>query len=120
VRLSRRHDDAEGDSVPTTNQVQLGPESTPGSPEGVVCGLVVSVFLGAPAAAFEALMLLPSTHQVSQSISPSRAERAWAIEQAARCGAVGMVVGDGAGLAMAESRRLQLAAPVGPRCSVRG
>jgi hypothetical protein len=41
---------------------------------------------------------------------PSRAERAWAIEQAARCAAVGMVVGDGAGLAMAESRRLQLAA----------
>lgn len=40
----------------------------------------------------------------------SRQERVWAIELAARCAGVGIVIGDGSGLAMAESRRLQLAA----------
>lgn len=42
--------------------------------------------------------------------APSRAERVWAIEQAARCPSVALVVGDGAGFAVPESRRLQLAA----------
>ncbi|MBX3355008.1 MAG: hypothetical protein KF724_04850 [Phycisphaeraceae bacterium] len=40
----------------------------------------------------------------------SRQERAWAIEQAARCPGVSVVVGDGAGFDMALSRRVQLAA----------
>ncbi|MEO0483160.1 MAG: hypothetical protein AAF138_06010 [Planctomycetota bacterium] len=39
-----------------------------------------------------------------------RAERVWAIEVALRCVGVGLVIGDGRGLTMAESRRLQLAA----------
>ena len=41
---------------------------------------------------------------------PSRQERVWAVELAARCAGVGIVISDGSGLAMAESRRLQLAA----------
>ena len=40
----------------------------------------------------------------------SRAERVWAIETAARCTGVAAVIGDDSGLAMPESRRLQLAA----------
>lgn len=39
----------------------------------------------------------------------SKQERVWAVELAARCVGVGVVIGDGSGLAMAESRRLQLA-----------
>lgn len=39
----------------------------------------------------------------------SRQERVWAVELAARCAGVGIVIGDGGGLSMAESRRLQLA-----------
>lgn len=39
----------------------------------------------------------------------SKHERVWAVELSARCIGVGMVIGDGSGLAMAESRRLQLA-----------
>ncbi|MEM9064116.1 MAG: hypothetical protein AAGB51_01350 [Planctomycetota bacterium] len=39
----------------------------------------------------------------------SRQERVWAVELAARCAGVGIVIGDGSELAMAESRRLQLA-----------
>lgn len=40
----------------------------------------------------------------------SAAERVWAIEVASRCEGVGMVIADGRGIGMAESRRLQLAA----------
>lgn len=40
-------------------------------------------------------------------------ERVWAIDLALRCRAVAAVVGDGSGLNMAESRRLQLAAGAG-------
>jgi len=40
----------------------------------------------------------------------SREERVWALELAVRCAGVALVIGDGSGLAMAESRRLQLAA----------
>jgi len=40
-------------------------------------------------------------------------ERVWAIDLALRSAAVGAVVGDGTGLSMAESRRLQLAAGSG-------
>jgi hypothetical protein len=45
--------------------------------------------------------------------APGRDERVWAIDLALRSAAVGAVVGDGAGLSMAESRRLQLAAGSG-------
>ena len=45
----------------------------------------------------------------------SRAERVWAIEQAARCPGVGLGIGDGRGLTMAESRRLQLASAPHPQ-----
>lgn len=40
----------------------------------------------------------------------ARAKRVWAIELAVRCAGVGVVVADGSGLSMAESRRIQLAA----------
>jgi hypothetical protein len=43
----------------------------------------------------------------------SRDERVWAIDLALRCGAVAVVVADGSGLTMAESRRLQLGAAAG-------
>lgn len=43
----------------------------------------------------------------------SKQERIWAIELAARCVGVAVVVADGRGLTMAESRRLQLAASGG-------
>ncbi|MEL7474014.1 MAG: hypothetical protein AAGK04_11920 [Planctomycetota bacterium] len=39
-----------------------------------------------------------------------RAERVWAIEVSLRCPGVALVIGDGRGLTMAESRRLQLVA----------
>jgi hypothetical protein len=39
----------------------------------------------------------------------SKQERVWAVELAARCVGVGIVIADGSGLAMAESRRLQFA-----------
>jgi hypothetical protein len=39
-----------------------------------------------------------------------RAERVWAIEQAARCSGVAAVIADGSGLKMPETRRLQLVA----------
>ena len=44
----------------------------------------------------------------------SKGERVWAAELAARCVGVGVVIGDGGGLAMAESRRLQLASKSTP------
>jgi hypothetical protein len=44
----------------------------------------------------------------------SAGERAWVMEQAARCVGVGVVVGDGSGLRMCETRRLQLAARGAP------
>lgn len=43
----------------------------------------------------------------------ARGEGVWAIEQAARCAGVALVIGDGRGLSIAESRRLQLAASAG-------
>ena len=55
----------------------------------------------------------------------SRQERVWAIEIAARCVGVGVVIADGSGLAMAGSRRLQLAAKdtplllARPSCEIR-
>lgn len=43
------------------------------------------------------------------------AERVWAIENAARCPGMAVVVADGAGLSMPDSRRLQLAAEASAR-----
>lgn len=50
------------------------------------------------------------TAPIAPAARNERAERVWSIEQAARCAGVAMVVADGAGVTMAESRRLQLAA----------
>lgn len=48
----------------------------------------------------------------------SQAERVWTLDQVARCIGIAAAVGDGRGLAMAESRRLQLAASVSHQTGV--
>src|SRR5437867_1777456 len=75
VDLARRDMRGEGESVTVSNQVDLAAESAARVTQCVVVGFFGAPFFPAPAAARDARMDVPSTHQRSQSMRPSASSR---------------------------------------------
>lgn len=109
---------ASAEDVPAALLIALGEQAlgidVPGRPPGrCVVWIGRRVFPYPPALVRRGAEPGRGLLERSVFIDPSgHAERVWSIEQAARCGGVAAVVGDGCRLSMPESRRLQLAARV--------
>lgn len=70
----------EGKALTVSDQVDFAAESAPRAAQSVVSGFLAMLpetFFGAPAAAREARMCVPSIHHKSQSMWPSRSSRIW-------------------------------------------
>src|SRR5882672_8254630 len=72
VVLASSYVDAKGNGAAVTNQVDLGPEPASRATQRVIRGFVGIPFFAAPEAARVARILVPSMHQRSQSMRPSR------------------------------------------------